>query len=195
MQWICGVPSTVPEVQQLVPVIVDFLLHPAFELCYSYQHFFFNVRLRSCAGLQLNFFLYIYLFIGCIGSSLLRVGFLQLRRAGAALRCGARAFPLQWLLLLWSTGSRCAGFSSCGTRAQQLWLAGSRAQVQQMWHMGLVAPRHVGSSQTRARTRVPCIGRRILNPCATREVPIKFLIKSTGCLLYGLKIAISRVWT
>ena len=35
--------------------------------------------------------------------------------------------------------------------------------------MGLVAPRHVGSSQTRARTRVPCIGRQILNHCATRE--------------------------
>ena len=32
-----------------------------------------------------------------------------------------------------------------------------------------VAPRHVGSSQTRARTRVPCIGRQILNHCATRE--------------------------
>ena len=35
--------------------------------------------------------------------------------------------------------------------------------------MGLVAPRHVGSSQTRARTRVPCIGRQTLNHCATRE--------------------------
>ena len=28
-----------------------------------------------------------------------------------------------------------------------------------------------GSSQTRARTRVPCIGRQILNHCATREAP------------------------
>ena len=37
--------------------------------------------------------------------------------------------------------------------------------------MGLVAPRHVGSSWTRARTRVPCIGRQILNHCTTREVP------------------------
>ena len=27
-------------------------------------------------------------------------------------------FSLQWLLLLQSTGSRCAGISSCGTRAQ-----------------------------------------------------------------------------
>ena len=28
---------------------------------------------------------------------------------------------------------------------------------------------YVGSSQTRARTHVPCIGRRILNHCTTRE--------------------------
>ena len=41
-----------------------------------------------------------------------------------------------------------------------------------MWRTGLVAPRHVGSSWTRARTRVPCIGRRILNHCATREAQI-----------------------
>ena len=40
-----------------------------------------------------------------------------------------------------------------------------------MWLTGLVTPRHVGSSQTRARTRVPCIGRQILNHCATREAP------------------------
>ena len=41
-----------------------------------------------------------------------------------------------------------------------------------MWLTGLVAPRHVGSSQTRARTRVPCIGRQILNHCAIREALI-----------------------
>ena len=45
-----------------------------------------------------------------------------------------------------------------------------------MWRTGLVAPRHVGSSRTRARTRVPCIGRRILNRCATGEVPHSFFI-------------------
>ena len=54
--------------------------------------------------------------------------------AALSLLCCARAFsscgewrllfvvvhglPLQWLLLLWSTGSRCAGFSSCSTQAQ-----------------------------------------------------------------------------
>ena len=31
-----------------------------------------------------------------------------------------------------------------------------------MWRTGLVAPRHVRSSRTRARTHVPCIGRQIL---------------------------------
>ena len=51
----------------------------------------------------------IYLFIfGCVGSSLLRTGFLQLRRAGATLRCGARA-------------SHCGGFSCCGARALGAW--------------------------------------------------------------------------
>ena len=78
-------------------------------------------------------------------------------------------FSLRWLLSLWSTGSRRAGFSSCGMRAQQLWLAGSRVQAQSLWRTGLVAPWHVGSSRTRARTRVSCIGRRVLNRCATRE--------------------------
>ena len=43
------------------------------------------------------------------------------------------------------------------------------AQAQQLWLTGPAAPRHVGSSQTRARPRVPCIGRQILNHCTTRE--------------------------
>ena len=67
-------------------------------------------------------------------------------------------FLLQWLLLLRSTGSRHVGFSSCGAWAsvvlahglQQLWRAGCRVQAQQLWLTGLVAPRHVGSSRTRA---------------------------------------------
>ena len=44
--------------------------------------------------------------------------------------------------------------------------------------MGLVAPRHVRSSQTRARTRVPCIGRRIFNHCATREALKSIIVES-----------------
>ena len=37
--------------------------------------------------------------------------------------------------------------------------------------MGLVVPWHVGSSWTRDQTRVPCIGRQILNHSDTKEVP------------------------
>ena len=114
-----------------------------------------------------HFFFKINLFIfGCVGSPLLHTGFLQLRRGGATLPCSARA-------------SHCGGFSCCraqalGTRASVvvacvLSSCGSRAQ--QLWCTGFVAPRHVGFSRTRARTCVPCIGRRILNHCATGEVP------------------------
>ena len=79
-------------------------------------------------------------------------------------------------------------FSSCGKRGPlfiavcgPLTIAASLcqaqapdAQAQQLWLTGRVAPRHVGSSQTRARTRVPCIGRQILNHCATREALLQF---------------------
>ena len=72
-----------------------------------------------------------------------------MRRAGATLHRGARA-------------SHYRGLSCCGAQTPD-------AQAQQSWLTGLVAPRHVGSSQTRARTCVPHISRQILNHCATRE--------------------------
>ena len=55
-----------------------------------------------------------------------------------------------------------AASTCCGAQAPD-------AQAQQLWLTGLVALRHVGSSQTRTWTCVPCIGRQILNHCATRE--------------------------
>ena len=133
-------------------------------LCPQGDFFFFK---------ELIFFLFIcfwlrWVFVAEHGLSLVAAS-----RGYSSLRCAG--FSLQWLLLLQSTGSRRAGFSSCGTQAQQLWLAGSRAQAQQLWCTGLAAPRHVGSSQTRARTRVPCTGRRILNHCATEEAALKIL--------------------
>ena len=102
------------------------------------------------------FFFFLNLFFDCVGSSFLCKGFLQLRQAGATLHRGARA-------------SHCRGLSCCGAQAPD-------AQAQQLWLTGLVAPRHVGSSQTRARTHVPCIGRQILNHCATREA-LKNILK------------------
>ena len=105
------------------------------------------------------FFLkYIYLFIyfGCVGSSLLCEGSLQLRRAGATLHRGAQA-------------SHRRGLSHWRAQAPDV-------QAQQLWLMGLAAPRHVGSSWTGTRTHVPCIGRRTPNHCATREARILLLM-------------------
>ena len=52
----------------------------------------------------MDFFFKIYLFIfGCVGSSFLCKGFLQLRRAGVTLHCGARA-------------SHYCGLSCCGAQ-------------------------------------------------------------------------------
>ena len=111
------------------------------------------VQLLQETSIIYIYFLIYYLFIifGCVGSSFLCEGFLQLRRVGATLHRGAQA-------------SHYRGLSCCGAQAPD-------AQAQQLWLTGPVAPRHVGSSQTRARTCVPCIGRQILNHCATREAP------------------------
>ena len=87
----------------------------------------------------------------CVESSFLCEGSLQLRQAGTTPHRGAQA-------------SHHRGPSRCGAQAAD-------AQAQQLWLTGPAAPRHVGSSQTRARTHVPCIGRQILNHCATREAP------------------------
>ena len=133
---------------------------------------FLNTNIQSLSDV-VNFiylfskFIYFYLFIfGCIGSSLLRMGFFQCGERGL-LFVAVRRLLIAVASLVAEHGLQ--GFSSCGTWAQQLWLTGSGAQAQQLWCTGLVALWHVGSSRTRARTRIPCIGRRILNHCATRE--------------------------
>ena len=92
--------------------------------------------------------------------------------SGAYSSLWCAGFSFRWLLLLRSTGSRRTGFRSCSTQAQWLWFAGSRAQAQQLWCKGLVAPQHVGFSRARDRTHVPCISWWILNHCTTREVPV-----------------------
>ena len=83
---------------------------------------------------------------GHTGSSLLHAHGLSLAEAdGGSSSCSAQA-------------SRCGGCSfqsTCSVAVAQ----------------GLVALRHVGSSQTRDQTHVPCICRLILSPWTTRVVP------------------------
>ena len=116
------------------------------------------------------FFLFIYLFLAVLG----------LRFCARALSsCGKRGplfiavhGPLTIAASpVGSTGSRRAGSRRAGSRR-----AGSAAVAQQPWLTGLATPRHVGSSRTRARTRVPCIGRQIPNHCATREARHKAVL-------------------
>ena len=78
-------------------------------------------------------------------------------------------FSLHWLLLLWSTGSRCARGSICGTWDQKLWLPGFRTQAQSLWSTGLAAPRQVGSSWIRNWIGISCTSRRILYHWTTKE--------------------------
>ncbi|XP_054934651.1 E3 ubiquitin-protein ligase DTX4 isoform X3 [Physeter macrocephalus] len=67
--------------------------------------------------------------------------------------------------------SLCCGLSRCGAQAPD-------AQAQRPWLTGPAAPRHVGSSQTGARNRFPCVGRRTRNHCATREAQLCTLDRS-----------------
>ena len=100
-------------------------------------------------------------------------GFLRLRQAGATLHRGAGTALHRGAGTALHRGARAPhyrGPSRCGAQAPD-------AQAQQLWLTGPGAPRHVGSSQTRARTRVPCISRQTLNHCATREAPTSLLFK------------------
>ena len=83
--------------------------------CQSF--FFFN-----------KFIYFIYLFLAALGLHCCARAFSSCGKRGL-LFVAVRGFSLWWLLLLQSTGSRCTGFSSCGSQPQ-LWLAGSRAQAQ-----------------------------------------------------------------
>ena len=108
------------------------------------MHFFFNI----CVFILL----FIYLFMAVLGP-----------------RFCVRAFSScgEWgpLFIAVRGPLHCRGLSCCGAQAPD-------AQAQQLWLTGPVAPQHVGSSQTRAQTRVPCIGRQTPNHCTTREAPV-----------------------
>ena len=78
-------------------------------------------------------------------------------------------------------GARALGhmdFSSCGTWAQYLWLPGSRAQVQMLWHTGIAALQRMGSSWIRHQTCISCTGRQILFLLSHQGGPLWLLFRS-----------------
>ena len=109
----------------------------------SYIMFFFKCFLFIYLFIYFNFWL-CWVFVSVRGLSLVAAS-----GGHSSLQCAG--LSLSRPLLLRSTGSRRAGSVVVAH--------------------GLSCLRHVGSSGTRARTRVPCVGRQILNHCATREAP------------------------
>ena len=118
-----------------------------------------------------NYYLFIYLFMAVLGLRFC---------ARAPSSCGKRG-PL----FIAVRGPLTIAASRCRAQAPDV-------QAQQLWLTGLVAPRHVGFSQTRARTRVPCIGRQILNHCATREAHLWILTK-TALKYLGVLVTLIRL--
>ena len=92
-------------------------------------------------------------------------------------KCGLSLVVMSGATLHCCVQTSHSGGPSC-CRAQAL---GSWAQW--LWRTGFVAPWHVGSSQTRDRTHVPCLGRWILNHWTTREVLHIFLSFVLECSL------------
>ena len=94
----------------------------------------FLSRINDMKSTQLlfffNLFIYlIYLFLAALGLPCCVRAFSSCGERGL-LFVAVRGLLIAVASLVRSTGSRHAGFRSCGTRAQQLWLAGSRAQAQ-----------------------------------------------------------------
>ena len=82
--------------------------------------------------------------------------------------------PLCRLFLVAESGDCCLlqfrRLSCCQARVLGTQAPVCAAQTQDLWYMGLAAPRHVESSRIRDRTSVFCIGRLILIYCTNRKV-------------------------
>ena len=76
--------------------------------------------------LPIFYFIFLILFICLCWVSIAPLGLSLVAASGGYPSLQCAGFSLQWLLLLRSTGSRHVGFSSCSTRAQQLWCTGCR---------------------------------------------------------------------
>ena len=119
-----------------------------FSSCFNYCCFFFFLILIA-------FTKSIYLFFIAKDLCCYTWAFSSYSWWGLLSICGVGC-SLRWLPLLWSMGFR--------------------AQAQRLRHTGFVIPWHVGSSQTRDQTHVPCVDRWIPMHCATRKVLCLFII-------------------
>ena len=141
--------------------------------CSSTHFFSAETQLNNTASVfasgwgHCDYYLFIFIF-GCAGSSLLHAAFSSYREWGLLFIVVHRLL-LPWLLLLQSVGCRHMGFFlEVAARGLSSFSSVSRAQAQQVWHMGLFALRYVDLPRW-DQTHVPCIGRWILIYCSTRK--------------------------
>ena len=91
-------------------------------------------------------YLSIYFWLHWVFIAACRLSLVATSRVYSSLQCAG--FSLQWLLLLWSTGSRRAGFSSCGTWASVVWHMGSVVVTRGIQSAGSVVVMHGLSCST-----------------------------------------------
>ena len=88
------------------------------------------IPLDECLVFFLIHFIYLFIYFWLWWVFVAARGLSLVAASGGYSSWRYTGFSLRWLLLLQSTGSRCAGFSRCGSLASVVWLAGSRAQAQ-----------------------------------------------------------------
>ena len=136
------------------------LIHFAeLKLCTSLptSYFSFPIVLASHHS-TLCFYDFLFFILTFIFKHLFVFLFIYLRLTMLGLCCCMQA--LQWV-----GATLCCPAWAVGTQASAVAAHG----LQELRCMGLVVPWHVGSSQTRDWTCVPCVGRQILNHCTIRE--------------------------
>ena len=139
----------------------------------GHQYFFQFLAILSLFFFY-KFIYFIYLFLAALGLCCCAWAFSSCGECGL-LFVAVRRLLIAVASLVVEHGLQARRLQQLRHKGLVLWLVGSRVQAWQLWRTGLVAPWHVRSSRTRARTRVPCIGRQILNHCATREA-FKFIL-------------------
>ena len=137
-------------------------------------------------GHMVVLYLFIYLFIFyCTGSSLLLGLFSSCGEPGLHSSCGMWASHCLGFSCCGAHTPGHADFLSCGMWTWSLQLPGSRAQAQQLWHTGLVAPQQAGSSWTRDWNHVSSIGSWILYHWATREALVFSFLRNLYTVLHN----------
>ena len=138
-----------------------FLLHSLVGILLQWWASFFLPFL--CSYVDSYFYFFRFMYLAVLGLHCCIWAFSSCREWRPLFIALHRHLMLWWPLVLWGMGCRRTGFSSCSAWAQLC--------------TGSVALRHVGSSQTRDRTHVPCIGRWILTHCTAGDPPEQRIVK------------------